>query len=152
MPSSMGWADPSSTGWVVPSSIVVTMLMAVPSMVVASMTDASRVHLLVGEEVVFLVGKGAPSGKAFNIVMRAKLRSYGNPLCGSLVLCKGNNTTTITVHILHSTNFVCTIHILYPLYRFCMQSTNSVFTLQILYKPTMRLENHLLGWALEYAP
>ena len=59
----MGWAGPSFTGRVVPSSTSAAMWMAAPAMVVASTMDWSGVELLVGEELLFLVGKGAPSCK-----------------------------------------------------------------------------------------
>jgi hypothetical protein len=57
----MGWADPSSTGPVAPSSTVVVVWMAAPSMVVASRRNWPGVRLQFEEELLFLVGRRAPS-------------------------------------------------------------------------------------------
>ena len=60
---SLVMADSSSTGRVVSSSTVVVVWMATPFMVVASMRNWSEVQLMVKEELLFLVWRGAPSCK-----------------------------------------------------------------------------------------
>ena len=61
--SSTGHVVSSSTGRVVSSSTIIVVWMATPFMVVASMRNWSEVQLMVKEELLFLVWRGAPSCK-----------------------------------------------------------------------------------------